>query len=203
MAKTESSPDERHAILETAAKLGAKKKEKPSMAKTKKGKSEASANAALEKPVKKIPKAKAPENLDALRSTAENAQAALKDADAKAEAMRQEADTLVKGARSAFMAALAPYKAACKKAGAVCEFKAKSGPVAERVRFLVEKVGDGVKVEIKDRPETAETIVAKELKKSVMKVAAAYCQKHIGPVEEIGFKHAGLYNRIRKAIDKT
>jgi hypothetical protein len=161
-----------------------------------------------EKPAKKTPqvkafeKAKASENLDALRSAAETVQAALKDAEAKADDMRHEADTLVRNARGAFMVALVPYKAACKKAGVACEFKAKRSPVAERVHFLVEKADDGVKVEISGRAETAELLDSKTLKKSIMKAASGYCEKHLGSKETVGAKYAGLYNRIRKVLGK-
>jgi hypothetical protein len=161
------------------------------------------------RPAKKAPKVKALEKAklddsarEILQATAESAQNVLKDAEAKADAMRHEADTLVRNARGAFMAALAPYKAACKKAGVTCEFKAKRSPVAERVHFLVEKVDGGVKITIDGRSETAETVETKVLNKSIMKAASGYCEKHLGPKEEVGAKYAGLYNRIRKVLGK-
>jgi hypothetical protein len=166
------------------------------------GKQEAPAKAAPEKPAKKAKVAKPSANLDALRSAAETMQSALKDAEAKADTMRQEADTLVRNARGAFMAALAPYKAACKKSGVTCEFKAKQSPVAERVHFLVDNADGGVKITIAGRPETEETIETKVLNKSIMKAASGYCEKHLGSKETVGAKYAGLYNRIRKVLGK-
>jgi hypothetical protein len=166
------------------------------------GKQEAPAKAAPEKPAKKAKVTKPSANLDALRSAAETMQTALKDTEAKADTMRHEADTLVRNARGAFMAALAPYKTACKKSGVACEFKAKRSPVAERVHFLVEKVDGGVKITIAGRPETEETIETKVLNKSIMKAASGYCEKNLGSKETVGAKYAGLYNRIRKVLGK-
>ena len=141
-------------------------------------------------------------DLDKLRADVKEAVQEIKDAEKQARDLREEADATVRYTKIRFHQVLQPYKDACKKAGVECEFKAKRGPKTERVRFLVEKVDEGIKVTIKDRLETAEVLDSKALKKSIMKVAADYCEKHIGPKSEIGFKHAGLYNRIRKALGK-
>jgi hypothetical protein len=111
---------------------------------------------------------------------------AIKDAEVKAKELHEEADTMVKYTKIRFHQVLQPCKDACKKASVECEFKAKRGPVTERVRFIVEKVEGGVKVTIKDRLETAEVLDSKALKKSVMQAAKKYTTQHLGNPGMIG-----------------
>jgi hypothetical protein len=68
------------------------------------------------------------------------------------------------------------------------------------VRFLIEKVKDGIKVTIKGRPETEQVISRKQLDESVGKAAFAYTDKWIGPRDTIGATGAGLSNRLRAAM---
>ena len=65
---------------------------------------------------------------------------------------------------------------------------------------MIEKVKDGVKVAIKDRPETEEVIPMARLKASVGKAALAYTDSRLGPRDVIGAKAAGLGNRLRAAL---
>ncbi|MHC4251726.1 MAG: hypothetical protein ACYS9X_21605 [Planctomycetota bacterium] len=82
-----------------------------------------------------------------------------------------------------------------------CEFAGtRAANKTPAVRFLVEKVKDGVKVAIKGRPETEEVIATKALDEPVGKVAFAYTDRWLGPREEIGSKGAGLGNRLRAAL---
>ena len=98
----------------------------------------------------------------------------------------------------------APYREACRKAGTECEFAgAKAAPVAPRVRFLVERVKGGIKVAVKGRPETEETIPDAALKESVGKAADAYVTKFIGDRSVAGNKAAGLGQRFRIALAKS
>ena len=70
------------------------------------------------------------------------------------------------------------------------------------MRFLVERVDGGIKVAIKDRPETETVIPDAELKKSIGKAADAFVKKWLGPREKVGNKAAGLGNRFRKLLRK-
>ena len=157
---------------------------------------------------KKEPKArkeKAPAvDLDALRKPVEEAKAALTAAEVEASTLEAQAKETRSKAKDAFRDALAPYRDACRAAGIVCEFGGtKAGPVAPRVRFLVEKVKTGVKVTIKGRPETAQVLSFETLKESVGKAALAYCESVLGPVSEQGAKHAGLGNRLRAILTEN
>ena len=142
-----------------------------------------------------------PPDLEPLKKDVLQAQAARDKAKAEAEKLRQQAKEVERVAKEAYAKTLAPYRAACRKAGVKCEFiGGKAGPVAPRVRFLVERVDKGIKVAIKDRPETETVIPDAVLKKSVGKAALAYCERHLGPVETQGAKHAGLGNRLRNVL---
>lgn len=152
-----------------------------------------------EKKKKEIPEDQK-NGIKALKDACELAKRELGFAEVAAEESRKQTQERISVAREAFSAALRPYKVACDRVGIECEFRVKRSAVTERVRFLIEKVEDGICVQIKDRPETSEIMNHKDLKKSVLKMASAYCEKHIGPASEIGAKHAGLYLRIRKAL---
>jgi len=68
------------------------------------------------------------------------------------------------------------------------------------VRFIVEKVKNGVKVMLKDKPETEEVIPGRALKESIGRAALAYTEKFIGPKATIGNKQASLGNRLRAEL---
>lgn len=72
--------------------------------------------------------------------------------------------------------------------------------VTARVSFDVQRVGGGVRVTVKGRPETEEVIPMADLDRSVSDAAYAYTDKHIGPREVVGNKGGSLYNRIRAAL---
>jgi hypothetical protein len=104
-------------------------------------------------------------------------------------------------AKAAFRDAVGPYRDACRKAGVPCEFAAgRAENVSERVAFEVEKMGNGLKVVIRDRPETEEVIPLAKVRASIGKAAYAYTDKHLGPREEVGNKGGSLANRLRSAL---
>jgi len=136
-----------------------------------------------------------------LKKEVEKALEEKKKASAQAEELRSKAKELERTAKQAFVEAVAPYRAECKRTGVECEFAgSKSGPVAPRVRFLLSKEKDGLKVMVKGRPETEEVIPFEVLKKSVNKAAWAYTDKYVGTKEVAGNKGAGLGHRMRKLI---
>ena len=142
-----------------------------------------------------------PVDVEPLRKTAEEAKASLAAAENEANALRLQARGIEAAAKKAYAEAVAPYRDACRSAGLDCEFAgARSENVTPAVRFLVEKVKDGVKVAIKGQPKTEEVIPMKALSESVSRAAYAYTDKHIGPKEKIGNKGGGLGNRIRAAL---
>ena len=137
------------------------------------------------------PKKETPAEIDALRAKAAEAKAALDTAAKEAESQRAKADEAEAAAKAIYVEALAPYREACRKAGVECEFAgARAANKTPAVRFLVEKVKDGVKVAIKGRPETEEVIPRKAVEESVGKAAFAYTDKWIGPRDTIGAKGA-------------
>jgi hypothetical protein len=157
---------------------------------------------------KEKPKEKPPEkqktDLTPLKKKAEDGKATFEKARTEADALRTKAKELEAAAKKAYAEAVAPYRDACRKAGVECEFAgARAANVTPAVRFLVEKVKDGVKVTIKDRPETEEIISKKSLDESIGKAAFAYTDKWIGPRDTIGAKGAGLSNRLRAALRKS
>jgi hypothetical protein len=103
-----------------------------------------------------------------------------------------------------FVEVVAPYRVECKRTGVECEFAGgKSGPMAPRVRFLLSKEKDGLKVMVKGRPETERLITNAELKASVGKAGLKYCEDVLGPASEQGAKHAGLSHRMRQLIKQS
>jgi hypothetical protein len=150
--------------------------------------------AAAEKPAEAAP----PPDLTELRKPVEVAKGKMEAAQTEAKALEDQAGEIRAKAKTAFQEALGPYREACRKAKVECEFGGtKAPPVAPRVRFLLEKVKEGIKVTIKGRPETEQVIPTATLKESVGKAALAYCETHLGSVNTQGAKHAGLGNRLR------
>jgi hypothetical protein len=142
-----------------------------------------------------------PSDINALRAKAAEARAAFETATSEAAALRTQADDAERAAKQTYAKALTPYRTACRMAGVACEFpRVKAAPVAPRVRFLVERVEGGVRVAIKGRDETAETIDDATLRQSIGRAAKAFCERHVGPAETCGAKHAGLAGRIRNTL---
>ena len=199
----------------SAKKKQAKKKEGKSKAakggKGSPGKAKAAKSASPAEPKekaqangKKKPTEKPKTDLTPLKKKAEEGKATFEKARTEANALRVQAKDLESKAKQEYAQALGPYRDACRKAGVECEFA--GGRAANKtpaVRFLVEKVKDGVKVTIKGQPETEEVIPMARLKESVGKAAFAYTDSWLGPRDTIGAKGAGLGNRIRAALKAT
>ena len=142
-----------------------------------------------------------PPDLDALRKPVEKAKAALTAAEVEAQTIEGQAKEIRTKAKDAFRDALAPYREACRKAGVDCEFGGTRAPnVSERISFLVEKTGKGVRIMVKGKPETEEVIPFKVLEESIPKAALAYTEKHCGPKEIVGNKAGSVQNRLRAAL---
>ena len=160
------------------------------------------------KPKETAPKAEKPAEpkvsqteLDALRKPVEAAKGGLEKAHAEAKTLTEKARAVVAEAKDAYRSALTPYREACHKAGAACEYEGgRSANVSEKVSFLVEKTDKGVRVCVKGRPETEEVIPLAALKESINKAAYAFTEKHLGPKEEIGNKGGSLSKRLRAAL---
>jgi hypothetical protein len=174
-----------------------------------KGKKAGAAKESKAAPSKQKPKAK-PEgkkapaaDLAALKKTAQEAKAVLDKAGKEANALREQAKGVEAGAKQAYLQAVAPYREACRKSGVECEFAGgRAANVTPAVRFVVEKMKDGVKVALKGKPETEQVISFAALKESVGKAAVAYVEKFIGDRATVGNKQGSLGNRIR-AVLKT
>lgn len=143
------------------------------------------------------------EELDSLRSKIEEAKNKLEKAQAEAKALVDKAHGLVADAKDAFRVAVAPHRAACKKAEIECEYEGgrRSANVSEKVSFLVEKTDKGERVMVKGQPKTEEVIPLVALKESINKAAYAYTKKHLGPKTEIGNKGGSLSNRLRAVLE--
>ena len=74
--------------------------------------------------------------------------------------------------------------------------------VTPPVRFIIEKVKGGIKVAVKDRPETEELLTEEALNESLNRAAYGCTDKHIGPKEKIGNKGGGLAVRLRAILAK-
>ena len=147
------------------------------------------------------PNVKKPIDLAPLKANVVEAKKNLTRAENEGNALRAQAKGTEGVAKKAYAAALAPYRDACRKAGVECEFA--GGRAANKtpaVRFLVEKVPNGIKVAIKDKPKSEEVISTATLKKSVGRAAFDYCERRIGPASSVGMKHAGLGNRFRAIL---
>ena len=111
-------------------------------------------------------------DLTALRKKAEEAKAGLDKTRKEADALRAKAKELEAAAKKAYAEVFAPYRDACRKAGVKCELPGIKAPsTLPRARFLIERVKGGLKVTIKDRPKTEETIPDKTLADSVSRAA--------------------------------
>ena len=140
-------------------------------------------------------------DLASLKKKADEAKTELTRATNEANSLRMQAKSVESVAKQACSEAVAPYRDACRKAGIDCEYSGqRAANVSEKVSFLVEKVDKGLKVAIKGRPETEETIPTAALKASINKAAYAYTDKHIGPKDEVGNKGGSLSNRLRAAL---
>ena len=62
------------------------------------------------------------------------------------------------------------------------------------------QIEEGVRVRVKDRPETEELIPFAALEESPSRAAYAYTERHLGPREETGNKGGGLSNRLRALL---
>jgi hypothetical protein len=136
-------------------------------------------------------------------SAAQEAKAVLDKAGKEANALREQAKGVEAGAKQAYLQAIAPYREACRKSGVECEFAGgRASNVTPAVRFVVERVKDGVKVALKGKPETEKVIPDRALKDSIGRAALAYTEKFIGPKATIGNKQGSLGNRIRAVLAK-
>jgi len=147
--------------------------------------------------------AKKPVDLAPLKAKVTEAKKELTRAENEGSALRAQARTTEAVAKQAYIKALAPYRDACRKAGVECEFA--GGRAANKtpaVRFIVEKVKNGVKVVLKGKPETEQVIPFAALKKSIGKAAVAYVEKFIGDKTAVGNKQGSLGNRIRAVLAK-
>jgi hypothetical protein len=140
-------------------------------------------------------------DLEPLRGPVEEAKAAVVAAEAEAREMNEKARALVAGATEAYRRALVPYRVACRKAGARCEYGGgRSANVSEKVSFEVERVEKGVRVTVRGRPDTEEVIPLAALEKSINACAYQYAERHCGPREKVGNKGGSLSNRLRAVL---
>jgi hypothetical protein len=145
--------------------------------------------------------AKKPVDLALLKAKVTEAKKELTKAENEASALRAQAKASETMAKKTYIKALAPYRDACRKAGVKCEFSgSRAQNVAPAVRFLVEKVKDGIKVAIKGKAKSEEVIPAAKLKDSIGRAAFEYCERKLGPESQYGKKWAGLSNRLRAAF---
>jgi hypothetical protein len=174
--------------------------------KAKKGNGKAKVAVKPEQPTQSAPKAKeshkpqAPD-LDALRKPVLDADAGMTKAEAEAKALVDKGLALVVRAKGEYREALGLYREACHKVGVDCEFPGgRSENVSPKVSFVVEKAEKGIRVMVKGKPESEETIPLATLKASIGKVAYAYTDKHVGPRERVGNKGGTLANRLRAVM---
>jgi hypothetical protein len=118
------------------------------------------------------PKGEAPD-LDALRKPVLAVKTRLEATEAEAKQLVQEAEALMAQAKQAYHEALTPYRDACRKAGAECEFQGgRSTNVSPKVSFIVEKADKGIRVMVKGKPESEELIPLAALKASIGKAVS-------------------------------
>ncbi len=135
------------------------------------------------------------------RQRVEAERAKLDSAQEAARQLAREAQALLAQAKGSYRESVAHFRALSQKAGVECEFAAtRRSSLTERVSFLIERTEEGVRVVVKDRPETEELIALAALEESVSRAAYAYTERHIGPREEIGNKGGGLSNRLRALL---
>lgn len=172
------------------------------MATKTKGKKTASAKKTVNVPpmkVKTVESKKPKVDLEGLRKPVAEAKTVLDKARGEANGLAEKARLIVEQAKTAYLRTLAPYRDACRRAGAKCAFEGgRGGNITDMVRFEVEKSDRGVRVRMKGRPKTEETIPFDRFKESsISAVAYAYTEKHIGPREKVGNKGGSLSNKIR------
>ena len=139
-------------------------------------------------------------DLTPLRKKAEEGKAGLDKARKEADALRAKAKEMEAAAKKAYAEAVGPYRDACRKAGAKCELPGIKAPsTLPRARFLIERVKGGLKVTIKERPKTEETIPDKTLNESIWRAAREYCARHFGD-EWTGGRARGLGLRFQAAL---
>jgi hypothetical protein len=150
---------------------------------------------------KEAAKKKPKTDLAPLRKKVEEAKAALEKAEIETDALRVKAKDIESKAKAVYVKAVAPYRDACLRAGVKCEFVGgRAGNVTPAVRFLVEKIKNGVKVMLKGKPETEQVILFATLKESIGKAAVAYVEKFIGNSATVGNKQGSLGNRLRAVL---
>ncbi len=203
-------------MAETKTKQGGKAKAKTGT-KTKRGKTakaetktrqtkNAAANAAAAKSKKRKAssneeRASSADDLAQARQRVEAARAKLDSAEQTARQLAEEARVLLAQAKAPYRESLTHYRALSLKAGVECEFAAtRRSSFTQRVSFLLERTSDGVRVQVRDRPETEELISLAALQESVNRAAYAYTECHLGRREEIGNKGGGLSNRLRALL---
>lgn len=177
---------------------------KKKVAKEKKGKGAKAAVAAEAKGAepRKGTGREVPAELEALKTKAKDAQEGLEGARAEAGKLQEQGKALVDAAKEVYLEALEPYREACKQAGIPCEFEGgRSQNKTAMVHFLVEKAEKGIKVTLKGKPDTEETIPFKALKESVSREAYAYVDRWVGPREQVGNKGGGLANRLKAVLN--
>jgi hypothetical protein len=120
------------------------------------------------------PKGETPD-LGALRKPVLDANAGLTKAEAEAKVLADKALVLLTQAKGEYREALGLYREACRKAGVDCEFPGgRSENVSPKVSFIVEKADKGIRVMVKGKPESEETIPLAALKASIGKAAYEY-----------------------------
>ena len=72
--------------------------------------------------------------------------------------------------------------------------------MSPKVSFILEKTDKGLRVMVKEKPESEEIIPLATLKASVNKAAYAYTDKHLGPRERVGNKGGTLGNKLRAVM---
>ena len=102
----------------------------------------------------------------------------------EAKALAEKARPAGAEAKDAYRTALAPYREACRKAGAACEYEGgRSANVSEKVSFLVERTDKGVRVMVKGQPKTEEVIPLAALRESTNKAASVPPSRRNTPLQ--------------------
>lgn len=153
------------------------------------------------KPTPAKPARESAADLEALKGKAKGALEGLEGARTEAGKLEEQGRVLVNAAKEVYLGALEPYRQACREVDIPCVLPGGKGAIrAPRVRFLIEKVDKGVRVTIKGQPKTEEVLPLKALRESVTRESFAYTDRWLGSRQEIGFKGAGLANRIRLVL---
>ena len=103
-------------------------------------------------------------NLEPLKEQVLSAKSRIEEAEAKLQKFQEELLT----AKTEYRESIIPYRDACRKAGINCEFSlGRKENVSERVRFITEVLDEGIKVSVKDRPETEQVLKFEDLQKNL------------------------------------